>query len=61
VVGCDDIDMAAFTVPPLTTVRVPFYEAGAQGMRLLIEMITTGSVAPRKVLLPVQLVARATA
>ena len=60
VVGCDDIDMAAFTVPPLTTVRVPFYEAGAQGMRLLIEMITAGSVAQRNVLLPVQLVTRAT-
>jgi LacI family transcriptional regulator len=58
VVGCDDIDMAAYTVPPLTTVHIPFYDTGAQAMRLLIEMVTTGSVAPRKVLLPVQLVAR---
>ncbi len=58
VVGCADIDMAAFTVPPLTTVHVPFYETGAQAMRLLIEMITSGSVAPRKVLLPVHLVVR---
>jgi len=58
VVGCDDIDMAAYTLPPLTTVHVPFYETGAQAMRLLIEMITTGSVTPRKVLLPVHLVVR---
>jgi len=58
VVGCDDIDIAAFTAPPLTTVHVPFYETGAQAMRLLIEMITTGSNAPRKVMLPVYLVAR---
>jgi len=58
VVGCDDIDIAAFTAPPLTTVHVPFYETGAQAMRLLIEMITTGSNAPRNVMLPVYLVAR---
>ena len=58
VVGCDDIDVAAYTMPPLTTIHVPFYETGAQAMRLLIEMITTGSVTPRKVLLPVHLVAR---
>ena len=58
VVGCDDIDMAAYTTPPLTTIHVPFYETGAQAMRLLIDMITTGSVAPRKLLLPVHLVVR---
>lgn len=58
VVGCDDIDMAAYTMPPLTTIHVPFYETGSQAMRLLIEMITTGSVTPRKLLLPVHLVAR---
>ncbi|HEX9098799.1 MAG TPA: LacI family DNA-binding transcriptional regulator [Candidatus Dormibacteraeota bacterium] len=59
VVGCDDIEMAAHTVPPLTTVHVPFYETGAEAMRLLLSMIATGSVAPHKVLLPVHLVARA--
>jgi LacI family transcriptional regulator len=59
VVGCDDIDMAAHTVPPLTTVHVPFYETGAEAMRLLLSMIATGSVTPTKVLLPVQLIVRA--
>ena len=59
VVGCDDIDMAAYTVPPLTTIHVPFYETGAEAMRLLLKMIKDGSVAPSKVLLPVQLIARA--
>lgn len=59
VVGCDDIEMAAHTVPPLTTIHVPFYETGAEAMRLLLEMIATGSVAPQKVLLPVRLIARA--
>jgi LacI family transcriptional regulator len=59
VIGCDDIDMAPYTVPPLSTIRVPFYETGAEAMRLLLNMIATGSVAPEKRLLPVQLVARA--
>jgi LacI family transcriptional regulator len=59
VVGCDDIDMAAYTVPPLTTVHVPFYETGEEAMRLLLTMIAAGPVVPRKRLLPVHLVVRA--
>jgi LacI family transcriptional regulator len=59
VVGCDDIEMAAHTVPPLTTIHVPFYETGAEAMRLLLSMIAAGSVVPRNVLLPVHLVVRA--
>jgi LacI family transcriptional regulator len=59
VAGCDDIDMAAYTVPPLTTIHVPFYETGKEAMRLLLKMIATGTVTPRKVLLPVHLVPRA--
>ena len=59
VVGCDDIDMAAYTVPPLTTIRVPFYETGAEAMRLLLGMVASGSVAPQKILLPVRLIVRA--
>lgn len=59
VVGCDDIEMAAYTDPPLTTIHVPFFETGAQAMRVLIGLITYVAVAPRKLLLPVQLVARA--
>ncbi len=59
VAGCDDIDMAAYTAPPLTTVHVPFYELGKEAMRLLLNMIGDGSVAQRRVLLPVHLVIRA--
>jgi len=59
VVGCDDVDMAAYTVPPLTTIHVPFFETGAEAMRLLLNMISNGSVTPSRVLLPVQLIARA--
>ena len=59
VAGCDDIDMAAYTVPPLTTVHVPFYEIGKEAMRLLLSMIGDGAGEPRRVLLPVHLVVRA--
>ncbi len=59
VVGCDDIEMAAYTRPPLTTVRVPFYETGEEAIRLLLRMIASGSSGVRGTLLPVQLVARA--
>ena len=59
VAGCDDMEMAPYTAPPLTTVHVPFYETGAEAMRLLLNMIATGSVAPSKVILPVHLIVRA--
>jgi LacI family transcriptional regulator len=59
VAGCDDIDLAAYTVPPLTTVHVPFFEIGKEAMRLLLNMIGDGAVGPRKVVLPVTLVIRA--
>jgi DNA-binding LacI/PurR family transcriptional regulator len=58
VVGCDDIDSAAYTTPPLTTVHMPFYETGSEAMRLLLDMIKIGSLEPRRVLLPVRLIER---
>jgi LacI family transcriptional regulator len=39
VVGCDDLPVAAYTVPTLTTVHVPFYETGARAVSLLLEGI----------------------
>jgi len=57
-VSCDDLDMAAFTTPPLTTVHVPFYEAGGEAMRLLLRMVGDAAVKPVRVHLPVHLVTR---
>jgi LacI family transcriptional regulator len=39
VVGCDDIPIAAHTIPSLTTVHLPFYETGEAAMRLLLDII----------------------
>lgn len=58
VAGCDDIAMAAFTAPPLTTVRVPYLEAGGAAMRTLLKLIETSPQVPPTLLLPVELVAR---
>lgn len=58
VVGCDDIDMAPYTTPPLTTVHVPFYETGAEAMRLLLRMVSNGGVSEHSVALPVHLIVR---
>jgi LacI family transcriptional regulator len=61
VVGCDDIPLAAHTVPSLTTVRLPFYETGEVAMRLLLDIIARQITEPQKVLMPapVYLVQRA--
>jgi LacI family transcriptional regulator len=59
VVGCDDIDVAAYTAPPLTTVRVPFNRVGHEAMRVLLDTIEGASAAPRVSRLPVELVVRA--
>ncbi|MEZ4731238.1 MAG: substrate-binding domain-containing protein [Caldilineaceae bacterium] len=39
VTGFDDIEVAAFTVPPLTTLRQPRRAMGAQAMRILLKLI----------------------
>lgn len=59
VVGCDGLDSAAYTSPPLTTVMVPFYEIGAEAMRLLLRMVTGGTAGGAGTRVPVHLITRA--
>jgi LacI family transcriptional regulator len=59
VIGCDDIPTAAHTVPPLTTVHLPFIETGAAAVRLLLEQLASPPDAPRRELLPASLICRA--
>lgn len=58
VVGCDDLPLIAHTVPPLTTVHVPFYETGERAVALLVDRIAGRAPATERVLLPVELVVR---
>jgi DNA-binding LacI/PurR family transcriptional regulator len=57
VVGFDDIDLAQYFRPPLTTVRAPIEAAGAEAVRQLVKLINTGDADPLT-LLPTQLVVR---
>jgi LacI family transcriptional regulator len=59
VVGCDDLPLAARTIPPLTTIHIPFYETGKTAMRLLLQEIEHPEAAPQQLLLPIQLICRA--
>jgi LacI family transcriptional regulator len=58
VVGCDDIDVAAYTAPPLTTVRVPFNQVGEQAMRTLLDAIESEAPPAERPPLDVRLVVR---
>jgi len=57
VVGFDDQTLAAYLVPPLTTVRAPTEEVGRHAARQLISLIRTGR-ADRPTLLPTDLFLR---
>ena len=58
VVGFDDISLAAYTNPPLTTVRQFKHEMGSMAARLLLERMTQRDLAPRHEILDTQFVVR---
>lgn len=58
VIGFDDIDIAADTDPPLTTIRQPAAEMTRTMVDLLLRRVR-GEAVPDAVLLPTQLVVRA--
>ncbi|MBP3965917.1 LacI family DNA-binding transcriptional regulator [Paenibacillus lignilyticus] len=59
-VGCDDSDVSRMTEPPLTSIRVPFYEVGCEAASRLLDMMTeTEPSSPFEVKLPVKLIERA--
>jgi LacI family transcriptional regulator len=60
IVGFNDMPFADKFNPPLTTVRIPHYEMGLRAAELLLERIAEDGAAPTgDVVLPVQLVQRA--
>nr|WP_246584486.1 LacI family DNA-binding transcriptional regulator [Thermus brevis] len=59
VVGFDDVALARFTSPPLTTVRQPTYEMGYQAARMVLHAIEfPDERMPLSVVLPTELVRR---
>jgi LacI family transcriptional regulator len=58
-VGFDDLPFAARIEPPLTTVRQPIHRMGTMTVETLIEMIEQPASSPYHLILPTELVVRA--
>ncbi len=59
VVGFDDLPQSARTEPPLTTVRQPTYRLGTTAVDSLLDLIEYPDSSPRRIVLPTELVVRA--
>jgi DNA-binding LacI/PurR family transcriptional regulator len=57
-VGFDDVRLAHYVDPPLTTVRLPAYEQGRQAADLLIRLVSDEDVKETQILLKTELVIR---
>lgn len=58
VIGIDDIEMASYVTPMLTTVHIPINELGRQAAKTLIDRIEKGHSLPYKMELPFSLAKR---
>lgn len=58
VTGFNDMPLVDKTAPPLTTVRIPHYDMGAQAARILLARIDDGGAEIETVRLPSELVVR---
>lgn len=58
VIGIDDIPLANYTVPPLTTVHIPIAELGQLAFRVLIDRIEGKHQLPMHIDLPFYLIER---
>ena len=59
VVGFDDLEAAALAHPPLTTIRQDRQELGTVAATRAVELIEAPGVGPRAIILPVEVVVRA--
>jgi DNA-binding LacI/PurR family transcriptional regulator len=58
VVGFDDVEMASYTYPALTTIRQPMREMGEAAARLLLDHVRGSPKAARSRVIPTSLVVR---
>jgi LacI family transcriptional regulator len=58
ITGFNDMPLVERVYPPLTTVRIPLYEMGAQAARMLLEQLESAPIQPRTVMLQPTLVVR---
>jgi LacI family transcriptional regulator len=55
VVGFDDIPLASYSNPPLTTVTQPIYDMGVAATAMLLERLSDPDLPPRRKMLPTEL------
>ncbi len=58
VIGIDDIPMAGYLSPPLTTIRQDFQEIGRQAARLLLEAVSDAPPSGKQLRIPAELIIR---
>jgi LacI family transcriptional regulator/LacI family repressor for deo operon, udp, cdd, tsx, nupC, and nupG len=58
IIGFDDIDIAAYTIPPLTTIRQPRFELGQRAMHMMLALLDGQE--PDNQIVPGELVVRQT-
>jgi DNA-binding LacI/PurR family transcriptional regulator len=58
VVGYDDLEIARFANPPLTTIAQPKKEIGIQAIDLLVNRISRKDRSPSRLVLPPELIVR---
>jgi DNA-binding LacI/PurR family transcriptional regulator len=58
IIGFDDIPLASYFDPPLTTLRQPMEESGRQAAHLLVEIIQEANGTPAQILTQAELVVR---
>jgi LacI family transcriptional regulator len=58
IVGMDDIEVAAFQVPPLTTVRQPCAELATLGVQFLLDILAGKELAQTQMVIEPSLIVR---
>lgn len=58
IIGLDDIEMAEYVTPPLTTIKIPKEQLGRFAVRRLVDNIENGNEMPVRVDLPFELIIR---
>jgi LacI family transcriptional regulator len=58
IVGFDDIALARYVIPPLTTVHLPAYSLGLGAASMLIQQINNEKIESNQILLQTRLIIR---
>ena len=59
VIGFDDVEADLMIEPPLSTIRVPKVEIGAEALQLVVDLVENKKASTKKVLVPIELIERA--